>query len=403
MTGMVDIRAARHALRDLVEDDLSDAEVMSAYATAVWSTLTEPGDGVAGALIEQHGVVSALRWALAASPPTGVGDAGALDARELDAARRRWMPRRGAVDDALTAARRARVRLVTRADPAWPQQLDDLAAHAPLCLWLRGDPALLRTADLIAVVGARAASAYGAHVAMEIATSCAQAGVAVVSGAAYGIDAAAHRGALGVEGPTVAVLAGGVDRPYPAGHDELIARIASAGAVVSEVPCGTAPTKWRFLARNRVIAALAGATVVVEAAHRSGALNTAHHAAALGRPLGAVPGPITSATSAGCHRLLREVNAVCVTGGGDALEMLGHTGSGIAVGADSDDRTDDRTRVRDALSGRHARTTVEIARRAGMAPEEAAAFLGLLELDGVVDRGAAGWVRRGASTAPRLR
>ena len=152
-------------------------------------------------------------------------------------------------------------------------------------------------------------------------------GAVIVSGGAYGIDGAAHRAALGVGGATVALLAGGVDRAYPQGHQQLLRTIAASGAVVSEVPCGTAPTKWRFLSRNRIIAALSDATVVIEAGWRSGSLNTAGHAAALGRPLGAVPGPVTSAASAGCHRLLREYDARCVTTAAEVRELWGDAGS----------------------------------------------------------------------------
>ncbi|MDF2576486.1 MAG: dprA, partial [Agromyces sp.] len=166
----------------------------------------------------------------------------------------------------------------------------------------------------IALVGARAATGYGEHVTMEASAGLVDRGFAIVSGGAYGIDGMAHRAALASRGVTVAFLAGGVDRFYPLGHEALLARIADTGAVVSELPCGSAPTKWRFLQRNRLIAAAADATVVLEAGMRSGSLNTAGHAAALGRPLGAVPGPVTSPASAGCHRLLREFDAVCVVG-----------------------------------------------------------------------------------------
>lgn len=141
---------------------------------------------------------------------------------------------------------------------------------------------------------------------------------------------------------------------------------------------------------------------MVEAAHRSGALNTAHHAASLGRPLGAVPGPVTSAASAGCHRLLREADAVCVTGGGDVLEMLGCAPAVDEPPAHASGRTDERTRVLDALSGRRPREAMEVARRAGMAPDEAAAVLGLLALEGVVEREGSGWVRRASGPSPRL-
>lgn len=211
----------------------------------------------------------------------------------------------------------------------------------------------------------------------------------------YGIDGAAHRGALSAGGSTIAVLAGGVDRPYPAGHRDLIDRIAAHGVVVADVPCGSAPTKWRFLARNRLIAALSDATVVVEAGWRSGALNTAHHAAEIGRPLGAVPGPVTSAASAGCHRLLREVDAVCITGAADVRELCGigdesATDQGLF---DAREYTGERTRILDAVTARSERTTADVARRSGYSIAEAAALLGLLELEGAVKRQGEGWCR----------
>src|SRR6478735_9090910 len=147
----------------------------------------------------------------------------------------------------------------------------------------------------------------------EVSSGLVDRGYTIVSGAALGIDGHAHRAALANRGGTIAVLAGGLDRFYPAAHDALLKRIVEHGAVVTEVPMGTPPTKWRFLQRNRLIAAISGATVVIEAGWRSGSLNTAGHAAALGRPLGALPGPVTSSASAGCHRMIREMDAVCVT------------------------------------------------------------------------------------------
>ena len=168
----------------------------------------------------------------------------------------------------------------------------------------------------------------------------------------------------------------------------------SASAMTAEVPCGSSPTKWRFLARNRLIAAMSDATVVVEAGWRSGSLNTAHHAAALGRPLGAVPGPVTSASSAGCHRLLREAQAECITSVADMMELLGldnHAPGAVPPGADQG--AGDLTRILDALSDRSARSGHDIARRAGFGPEEATALLGFLELEGTVERRPGGWVR----------
>ena len=300
--------------------------------------------------------------------------------------------RPGAVSAVLRTARAARLHLVTPADEAWPDAADDLGPHAPLVLWVRGDPRALEAARSgVAIVGARAATAYGEHVAGEFAAELAASGVCVVSGAAFGIDAAAHRASLAGGGCTVALMAGGLERAYPQAHTELVERIAATGAVVSEVAPGSAPTKWRFLQRNRLIAALSAATVVVEAGWRSGSLNTAHHASALGRPLGAVPGPVTSAASAGCHRLLRELEATCVTTAAEVRELIGWgelTGRG---GGESAPRTTDATRVRDALSRRVARSAQEVARRSGLGVADVQSHLGLLHLDGLVTAESEGW------------
>lgn len=177
---------------------------------------------------------------------------------------------------------------------------------APIALYVLGDPWLLTAPERIGIVGARAATGYGEHVAMELTSDLANGGAVIISGGAYGIDGMAHRAALAAGGRTVAFLAGGVDRFYPLGHEALLSRIADSGAVIAEVPPGSAPTKWRFLQRNRLIAAASDAVLVVEAGIRSGSLNTAGHALALGMPLGAVPGPVTSPASAGCHRIIQE-------------------------------------------------------------------------------------------------
>lgn len=368
------------------------------YATIVWSHLVEPGDAVAGRLVLAHGWSGALRIAM------GDDTAASLTPRELAEGRKRWLPRLDAeaVTQSLRTGARAGVTVVTRADAEWPQHLDDLGPHAPHCLWIRGEAGRLTALQpAVAIVGARAATSYGEHVAMELAADLAGGGVAVVSGGAYGIDGAAHRAALMSGGVTVALLAGGVDRAYPAGHAALIGRVATHGVVVSEVPCGSAPTKWRFLQRNRLIAALTQGTVVVEAGWRSGSLNTAGHAAALGRALGAVPGPITSAASAGCHRLLREYGASCITSADDVRELIGADAltparSGPGSGADHHrdgerPATDDTTRVTDALSTRSPRAVADIARRAGMAADQVEAILGLLHLEGAAAPTTNGW------------
>ena len=363
-------------------------DVEESLARIAWSVIAEPGDGDAGRLIEAYGAVHALHAAVG-------GDAllsGGRDRASADAMVR-WATRAepGAVANAIRSAEHIGATLLTPSDRRWPASVDDLGVHAPVVLWVRGDPTLLCAEPRASIVGARASTAYGDSVAAELSADLAAGGAVIVSGAAYGIDGAAHRAALSVDGGTVAFLAGGVDRAYPQGHASLLGRIAERGSVVSEVPCGTAPTKWRFLARNRLIAALSDATVVVEAGWRSGSLNTAGHAAALGRPLGAVPGPVTSAASAGCHRLLREYDAQCVTTAADVRELWGGAQVSAAPGGAEDG---DRTRVRDALSTRTSVSAVEVARRSGMSPQRVGAVLGFLELDGEAVRDDGGW-RRG--------
>ncbi|MBS1674965.1 MAG: DNA-protecting protein DprA [Actinobacteria bacterium] len=359
----------------------------------IWNLLTEPGDGVAGALIDALGATEALDIAFGGADGALLEDRAGAErpaAAALREGRKRWSARldAGQLLAPLLIAARTGARLVLPTDPEWPASLADLGAHAPLALWARGDVgALSRTG--VAIVGARAASAYGEHVAAEFASELAADGLVVFSGGAYGIDGTAHRAALGAGGSTVAVLAGGIDRPYPSGHAQLFERIVSAraGAVVSEVACGAAPTKWRFLERNRLISALSAATVVVEAGQRSGTLNTAGHAAALGRPLGAVPGPITSTSSAGCHRLLRDYDARCVTSTADVRELLGQeSAQPVPVTEDPD-----MVRLGDALNRRVARDSAELARRSGLSRERVEALLGILELDGSAVRSEQGW------------
>nr|WP_245741593.1 DNA-processing protein DprA [Herbiconiux ginsengi] len=401
--------------------ELDDDAVARIFATATWSVLVEPGDGVAGLLLESIGADRALSMLIEGRPPgdwlAASVDAGSpveLGLADVAAACERWRPRLSSrlVVAALRAAVQCRAGFVTPGDAAWPDALEVLGAHAPIGLWVRGSVgALDHPGGAIAIVGSRDATNYGEHVAMDLASGLSDRGFAVVSGAAYGIDGMAHRACLASRGTTVAFLAGGVDRLYPAAHHDLLLRAAVSGAVVSELPCGSSPTKWRFLQRNRLIAAASHATVVVEAGQRSGSLNTAGHAAALGRPLGAVPGPVTSVTSAGCHRLLREFDAVCVTSVADVVEMVlgspdarpvgASTTSGAAPGATATGRAGERrsadgpdtTRVLDALSSRSPRGVADLARRTGMAPRAVAVTLGTLALDGGAYENENGWLR----------
>lgn len=280
-------------------------------ARAALSRLAEPCDRSVATLLAELGAPEAVERLLRAE--------GAL---------RRFAARAATLDvrQDLANAARAGARVVIPDDPEWPEALDDLE-FPPWCLWVRGErllPAVLGRS--VSIVGARVATSYGEHLTGELAAALASRGWTVVSGAAFGIDAAAHRGVLAVDGCTVAVLAGGVERPYPAAHGPLLDRIARDGVVVSEVPPGSAPMKSRFLSRNRLIAAMGAGTVVVEAGLRSGSLNTARHASDLSKPVGAVPGPVTSMSSAGCHQAIRDGLAVLVTTAEEIIELVGDLG-----------------------------------------------------------------------------
>jgi DNA processing protein len=406
-----------------------------ALARAALTYLAEPADPALGALLEvcepaeilaaiKAGTLPAIKpetLPADATDPIGRTDSisqtdpiGQTDSigptgsparrRALEAAFNRWRLRLPWLpDDAgLTSARSDGIRLVCPADPQWPGRLDELGAARPYALWLRGR-ADLRQACLrsVSMVGSRAATGYGAHVAGEIAADLGERGWTVVSGGAYGIDAAAHRGALVTGAITIAVLACGVDFPYPAGHADLFAAIAEQGLVISEWPPGRQPARLRFLVRNRTIAALSCGTVVVEAGERSGALNTARHAAQLGKPLMAVPGPVTSAQSAGCHRIIREWDATCVTRADHVIEMLSPLGTAptatTAAAAPSDatrarDTLDlDSARVLDALPARGAAGTSTIAAEAGVDLDTVLRCLGLLAGSGLIERCDRGW------------
>jgi DNA processing protein len=373
-------------VRAVAGEHLDREQLAERYARARWSALAEPGDADAGRLLAAVGPVRAVD-AIATSSAAQLGQ---LAGGSFDDALARWQPRLRSVDTALHLRQAARfgARLVVPGDDEWPSGLDDLDAHAPPALWVRGDAGVLGALDRsIAIVGARAATGYGEHVTIEASSGLVDRGFAIVSGAAFGIDGAAHRAALASGGATVAFLAGGVDRFYPSAHETLLTRIVDRGAVVSEVPCGVAPTKWRFLQRNRLIAAASRATVVVEAGWRSGSLNTAGHAAQLGRPLGAVPGPVTSSASAGCHRLIREYDAVCVTTAQEMAELVDpEAATRLRVGESSPERT----RVLDAL-GRTGQDVARLAAIAGMSVDAVRAELGTLELDGLAAHGPTGW------------
>ncbi|TDB71894.1 DNA-processing protein DprA [Micromonospora sp. KC723] len=366
-------------------------ERLLARVALTW--LTEPGTWSVHRLVQQLGPVAALDLLL---------DGGAPDRRlrETVAARQPAGDPRAVAADALARTERVGARIVTPEDDEWPAHLDDLRqlvlggvnrrvdleTAPPLCFWVRGGwPLGEALARSVAVVGARAATGYGVHVATEIGYGLADRDWTVVSGGAFGIDAAAHRGALTAGGVTVAVLACGVDRPYPMGNAALFDRIAETGLLVSEWMPGADPLRPRFLIRNRVIAAVTRGTVLVEAAARSGAAQTLHRALAMRRPAMVVPGPVTSAMSVGAHELLREHReARLVTGVAHVLEEVGRIGEDLAPPARGAERPIDRlddeaALVLESLPRRGSLGVDALAARAGVDLRTALRKLSLLE------------------------
>ncbi|TDF38903.1 DNA-protecting protein DprA [Streptomyces sp. WAC05374] len=375
------------------------------WARAALTRVVEPGDEHGGRWLRELGAVELLRR-LTAAPYEAEALAGASQ-RRVEGLRLRAARAQPERDLAAVAA--VGGRFVVPGDPEWPGQLDDLGDGRPVGLWVRGRPDLRRWAlRSVAVVGARACTPYGAHMAATLASGLAERGWVVVSGAAFGVDGAAHRGALAAEGATVAVLANGVDVAYPRGHAELIGRIAEQGLVIGELPPGAHPTPSRFILRNRVIAALTRGTVVVEAEYRSGSLVTARAAQRLGRFTMGVPGPATSGLSAGVHELLRG-EAELVTDAAEVAELVGDIGDlaparrGPVLPRDLLDPAG--ARVLEALPPRgRAATASTVARDAGTTVDEALGRLYELHALGFVERHGEGWqLTAGAIRRPNAR
>jgi len=362
------------------------------------SILCEPGDPRLPGLLAAH-TPTQLVAAIQADRPL-----------DLDPWPASWTHRAQSLEERLAKAERlasaAGLRWVVPGDRGWPDALDDLdhveplhgATGSPLGLWTRGVGNLADlSATSVAVVGARDCTPYGAEAASDIAADAASAGVTVVSGAAFGIDASAHRGALAMGRATIAVLACDAGTDYPRAHAALLSRIAESGLIVSEQPPGQVPTKARFLSRNRLIAGLAGGTVVVEARRRSGSLNTLHWADRLGRPTMAVPGPVTSQQSGGTHQAVRDGKAVLVTDGSEVLSEL--AGIGVAEpeavsgpATEFDHLPAPAQRALDALTWHGATSARDVAIAADLGPHEVAKALSLLVRRGLAERAADGWV-----------
>ncbi len=362
----------------------------------------EPGDCTLHELVARHGAVEVAEGIVRGT--SGLRAGVTMRARLPQGA----TTIEQAVSADLQAAERTGARLIIPGDRQWPGQLADLGARAPLGLWVLGSasPRLLALRS-VSIVGARSATAYGEALARTVAATLADRGWLVVSGGAFGIDAAAHRGALDAGGASACVLAGGVDIAYPRSHEALFSRMIADGVLLSETAMGGAALRQRFLARNRLIAALTRGTVVIEAALRSGSRTTAREAANMLRPVMAFPGPVTSAMSAGCHELLRDGQAILVTCAEEIEQMLrGLTepesvpaGAGAAdsgsEGHDPDRSVGDRgsaeQRVLAALSATRGVALDRIAGQTGLAPTDILIVLGVLEAQGLATRTDRGW------------
>lgn len=368
-------------------------------ARATLSRICEPDTKQVTVLVRRLGPVDAVDYV--------VRDGTGIPADLLAGMRARYAEGRAQAD--IVALERLGGRFVCPGDAEWPTALDGLEAGPAPCfgLWLRGPLALdAAVRRAVAVVGSRAATDYGEYVAGELAAGLADRGWTVVSGGAYGVDAAAHRGALAAGGVTVAVLACGVDVAYPRGHDSLFARIAEHGLLVSEHPPGCAPQRLRFLVRNRLIASLAAGTVVVEAARRSGAISTAGHTLDAGRQLMAVPGPVTSVMSAGCHWLIGSGRAALVTSTDEVVELVSPIGAAlvpVSAGETRDrDPLDPRVqRVLDAVPVRRAAPPESLAECSGLGIGAVNGALAVLERMGFVEERDGAWrLRRPRGRAP---
>lgn len=356
-------------------------------ARAVLSRGSEPGDLTTASLVEQLGANRALDELLVPKANSALSS------------------RLASVDPVqeLEEADRHGIRFVIPGDPEWPASLFDLAdpelqglGGVPVGLWVKGPLSLRALDESVAIVGSRACSVYGIEVAGGMASLVSRAGIPVVSGGAAGIDAAAHRGALAAGGRTVAVMARGLDRAYPLSNSRLLGDIATQHALVSEVPHGKSPTRIRFLSRNRLIAALTRATVLVEAAFRSGALNTASWADELSRDVLAVPGPVTSVSSQGVHHRIREGGARLVTHGLEVLEHLGHAGEHLVEVPRGPERPRDGLsradlRVVESLPAHRPAPVDEVAHEAGLHIRDADSALRRLSELGFVIHTDTGW------------
>lgn len=376
----------------------------TALARIIWHLIAEPADPLAGKLIAAYGAYEALEIVIKAhtsrrklatvfKPENTENE---FSNQAITAAWERWQPRIAETNldkqlsEIINIANQKQIKLILPEHQNWPQQLNHLEHHAPLLLWYQGDPNLLNHKN-IAIVGSRAASNYGKLVTAHFVQQLKLANYVITSGAAIGIDTAAHTAAINNNAKTIAVLAGGLNNPYPRCNNKLLEQIKQQhGVVVSEMPPNGAATRWRFLQRNRIIAALAEATLVTEASSKSGSINTAGHTAQLGRKLGAVPGNIDSYGSQGCHKLLKEYGAELIAGTKDLYEMLEITEIDT-LDAENEREKSIHIRILDALPLKGHCVLAQIATKSGVSVAECRDALAELELLGKVSVDSSGF------------
>lgn len=355
-----------------IRRDFTETDFETAKSLITWNALVEPGDRIASQLIGEVGPIDALR-ALRSKAKLG---------EDYERAYERWAPRDLPLlaETKIALAKKHDLKLLLPSDETWPQGFRDLGLHSPLLLWYRGNSKHFEWLNkAIGVVGSRNASHYGQRITADLVEVLAQEEAVVVSGGALGIDSVAHRVAIGLKGRTIAFMAGSLDLPYPAANLNLFNEISHHGLLLSEMSPGSNPTRWRFLQRNRLIAASANAVVVTEAGLRSGSINTVNHAGELGRPVFAIPGPITSPSSAGCNRLIRDLQVQLLMDVGDLPAELGWRETKLnpqnSIGVLE-------LRALDAL-GKAGKSFAELRHATGMSETELRIALGGLKLVGL--------------------
>ena len=371
---------------ELIRKSFTDTNEEELTATIIWSALVEPGDRISGILRATYGSAKALKLVLARQvrPPEG------LSTSELTLAYERWLPRYSPelAVELIRKAARGDMQVLLPTDELWPKSLAQLGPHAPLALWFRGHAQnFLALKRAVAIVGSRTCTSYGQRVTADTVTATVNNQAAIVSGGALGVDSVAHRVALAQTAQTTAVMAGSLDNLYPSGNWQLFDEIGHKGLLISEMVPGAKPTRWRFLQRNRLIAALSEAVVVTEAGWRSGSINTANHAATLNRRVFAIPGPIHSPTSAGCNRLIRDLQAELLL---DPSELPGELGWKSNDMLESNGLGHLELRALDALS-RSRKSIESVAIKAGLTIGEAQIALTSLQLDSLAEGSYEGW------------